>query len=226
MSRLAPGMLLATVLMCVPGLARPDTLTFAQEPVGSLPRAFTADLTGEGLPGLWGVVTDPEAAGGRALEQRTPDLTDYHFLSRSTSLWSPGRRGEHPVQNHLRQGRPGWWRGRAPDRLAQVLRGAGKRARGQRPLLPRRRWPARADRRHRPAGYPRRLAHADPAGRRGPLQGLFRRPGPLTATDRTFGGAGRIALWTKADSVTRFDRISITPLGEPPQEQAAGRGKP
>ena len=33
-----------------------------------------------------------------------------------------------------------------------------------------------------------------------------------SATDRTMTGTGRIALWTKADSVTRFDRIEITPL--------------
>jgi len=34
----------------------------------------------------------------------------------------------------------------------------------------------------------------------------------FTATDRTFAGAGKVALWTKADSVTRFDRIEIKPL--------------
>ena len=33
-----------------------------------------------------------------------------------------------------------------------------------------------------------------------------------TATDRTFAGAGKVALWTKADSVTRFDQIEIKPL--------------
>jgi hypothetical protein len=34
----------------------------------------------------------------------------------------------------------------------------------------------------------------------------------FTATDRTFADAGKIALWTKADSVTRFDRIEIKTL--------------
>jgi hypothetical protein len=33
----------------------------------------------------------------------------------------------------------------------------------------------------------------------------------LTAFDKTFLGAGRIALWTAADSVTRFDNITIAP---------------
>ena len=34
----------------------------------------------------------------------------------------------------------------------------------------------------------------------------------FVTADRTFPEAGRIALWTKADSVTRFDQIRITTL--------------
>ena len=34
----------------------------------------------------------------------------------------------------------------------------------------------------------------------------------FTATDRTIAGPGRVGLWTKADSITRFDRIDVTPL--------------
>ncbi|HEY0525601.1 MAG TPA: family 16 glycoside hydrolase [Stellaceae bacterium] len=34
----------------------------------------------------------------------------------------------------------------------------------------------------------------------------------FTASDRTFPSVGKIALWTKADSVTHFDRIVINPL--------------
>jgi hypothetical protein len=34
----------------------------------------------------------------------------------------------------------------------------------------------------------------------------------LSAQDRTLSDAGKVALWTKADSVTYFDTISITPL--------------
>jgi hypothetical protein len=30
--------------------------------------------------------------------------------------------------------------------------------------------------------------------------------------DKTFPEAGGVALWTKADSVTRFDRLTITTL--------------
>ena len=34
----------------------------------------------------------------------------------------------------------------------------------------------------------------------------------FTGFDRTLSQAGRIALWTKGDSVTRFDQIEIAPL--------------
>jgi rhodanese-related sulfurtransferase len=34
----------------------------------------------------------------------------------------------------------------------------------------------------------------------------------FTAQDKTFSNPGKMALWTKADSVTHFDRMSITPL--------------
>jgi hypothetical protein len=34
------------------------------------------------------------------------------------------------------------------------------------------------------------------------------------ATDATIAKAGRIALWTKADSITRFDRLDITAAGQ------------
>ena len=31
----------------------------------------------------------------------------------------------------------------------------------------------------------------------------------FTAADKTFAGAGKVALWTKSDSVTRFDQIAV-----------------
>ena len=34
----------------------------------------------------------------------------------------------------------------------------------------------------------------------------------LSAQDGTFSDAGKVALWTKPDSVTYFDTISITTL--------------
>ena len=41
----------------------------------------------------------------------------------------------------------------------------------------------------------------------------------FTTSDKTFAGAGKIALWTKADSVTRFDQITVDVLPEQEQRQ-------
>jgi hypothetical protein len=38
---------------------------------------------------------------------------------------------------------------------------------------------------------------------------LFNGKSLYSATDKTFAGAGRVALWTKADSVTHFDNLTI-----------------
>jgi hypothetical protein len=34
----------------------------------------------------------------------------------------------------------------------------------------------------------------------------------FTTTDRTFAAVGKFALWTKADSITRFDQIELKAL--------------
>jgi hypothetical protein len=34
----------------------------------------------------------------------------------------------------------------------------------------------------------------------------------FTGFDKTLSHAGRVALWTKGDSITRFDQIEIEPL--------------
>jgi len=34
----------------------------------------------------------------------------------------------------------------------------------------------------------------------------------FTAHDNTFANSGRVALWTKADSITHFDTLRIMPL--------------
>jgi hypothetical protein len=34
----------------------------------------------------------------------------------------------------------------------------------------------------------------------------------FTTTDKTFADAGKFALWTKADSITRFDEITLKAL--------------
>ena len=112
MRAFAPQALLAAALMIAPCLAQAETVTFAQAQVGSLPKDFETELTGDGLPGLWAIVTDKDAQSGRALEQRTPDPTDYRF---PIAIYEPvcARNVEASVrvQDPLRQGRPDRRRG-------------------------------------------------------------------------------------------------------------------
>ena len=72
---IAAGMVLASAALA-------QTVTFSEVAIGSLPAPFETALTGDGLIGFWAVVQDDTAQGGRALEQRTPDPTDYRLSRR------------------------------------------------------------------------------------------------------------------------------------------------
>ena len=53
----------------MPGMATAEEITIADVAVGSLPKEFSVARTGKGREGQWAVVQDPQAPGGRALEQ-------------------------------------------------------------------------------------------------------------------------------------------------------------
>jgi hypothetical protein len=54
----------------------------------SPPAGFSFARTGSGAEGEWIVVADPTARGGRAIEQRSVDGTDYRFpVAMHESLW-------------------------------------------------------------------------------------------------------------------------------------------
>jgi hypothetical protein len=52
-----------------PVLAAAQDMTFADAPLGSLPKDFEPMQTGPGEPGRWEVVADDRATGGRAIAQ-------------------------------------------------------------------------------------------------------------------------------------------------------------
>ena len=89
---------------------------------------------------------------------------------------------------------------------------ARKCARRQRSLLSRRKRPSSADPRGRYKSYSNewhtlRLKAEDERFTIG-----FDGKTLFTSTDKTLANAGRVALWTKSDSVTRFDQIAIDVL--------------
>jgi hypothetical protein len=194
-----------------PALAQ--SVTFDKEPLGVAPVAFDLELTGNGMLGVWAVVPDEGAAGGRALEQRTVDPTDYRF---PLAIYRPtvARDVEASVRFKPMFGkvdRAGGLAVRVLDannyyvvranalennvNFYRVVSGRRQQIKGAEAKVTSGQWHSlsvRAEEDKFTISYDGRE--------------LF------TASDRTFGGEGRVALWTKADSLTRFSELTIKPL--------------
>jgi hypothetical protein len=204
---------LAFGLALAPLTSRAETVTFADAAVGALPPGFETALTGKGQAGLWAVVEDPSAEGKRALEQRAADPTDYRF---PLAIYAPAtaRDVEATIRFKAVSGKVDQAGG-----VAVRLSDAGNY------------YLVRANALEDNVHFYRVVR-----GRRQELKGIdtrvtggewhtlsLRAQGSrftvsfdgkelFTATDRTFAGEGRVALWTKADSITRFDELKIETL--------------
>ncbi len=181
--------------------------------VGSLPDGFDFARTGQGGPSQWAVAADITAAGGRAIEQISTDRTDYRFplaIHRETSAQNVdvavrfkavGGTVDQAAGIALRlRDADNYYVVRANAlednvRFYRVVDGRREQLEGVDIKVSANEWHALGLR----AEGDRFTISFD--GR--PLFG---------ASDRTFTGAGKIALWTKADSVTRFDQITIKTL--------------
>ncbi|MCW3477849.1 hypothetical protein [Limobrevibacterium gyesilva] len=183
-------------------------------PVGPLPPDFLGSWrTGQGPPGDWRVVEDRTASHGKAIAQISADPTDYRF---PLAVYQPlaAQDVEASVRFKAVEGRV--------DRAG----GIAVRLRG-----PDDYYVARANalednvnlyrvmggRRQQIAGAQAKVSSAEwhtltlrAEGDRFSVS--FDGRQLITATDRTFAGSGKVALWTKADSVTRFDRLEIRSL--------------
>ena len=207
----------ACAMACVVSLALAQQATtmiaIDKMNVGMPPVDFDFARTGQGGPGQWAVVADATASGGRAIEQTSTDRTDYRFplaIHRAVSAKN--------VEISLR---------------FKAIAGAVDRAGGiaLRVLDADNYYVVRANalednvrfyrvvksRREQIEGSNIKVSanewHALSLRAEGERFTVTFNGKPLyTATDRTFATAGKIALWTKADSVTRFDRIEITTL--------------
>jgi Galactocerebrosidase, C-terminal lectin domain len=181
--------------------------------IGKPPAGFDFARTGQGGPPRWVVVSDPGASGGRAIEQSSTDRTDYRFplaIVRAVSA----RNVEVLLRFKAIAGsvdRAGGIALRVTDpnnyyvvranalednvRFYRVVKGARQQIAGADLKVSANEWHTLA-------------LKAD-----GDRFTVTYNGRPLyTATDRTFDAAGAVALWTKADSVTRFDSIAIHAL--------------
>ena len=184
-----------------------------QMTVGSAPEGFSFARTGQGGPAQWSVTADPTASAGRAIEQVSTDRTDYRFPLAVHDATSAANLEVvvrfKAVAGKVDQAGGIALRLRDADnyyvvranalednvRFYRVVKGRREQLEGANLKVSANEWHSlglRADADRFTVSYDGKI--------------LFR------ATDKTFADAGKVALWTKSDSVTRFEQIKITKL--------------
>ena len=181
--------------------------------VGAAPVDFEFARTGQGRPAQWAVAADATASGGRAIEQTSTDTTDYRF---PMAIYQKVSAQDVDLTVHFKAvaGKVDQ-AGGIVVRLADsnnyyVVRANAlednvrfyRMVKGQREQLEGANTKVTANEWHQ--------LGLRAEGERFTI--TFDGKQLFTATDQTFTGAGKVALWTKADSVTRFDRIEIKTL--------------
>jgi hypothetical protein len=186
--------------------------TSAMQP-DAAPADFTFWRTGQGADGQWTVVADPTAAKGRAIAQISKDRIDYRF---PLAVYKPysGKNLEisvrfKPVAGAVDEAGGVALRLRSPDDYYVARANALEdNVRFYRVVKGKREQLADANTKVTPNQWHTLALKAE--GDRFTVS--FDGKALISAQDRTFPDAGKVALWTKADSVTYFDTISIKPL--------------
>ena len=180
---------------------------------GSPPTGFTFARSGSGPDGEWSVVADPSAPAGRVIEQTSTDRTDYRFPLAIHAGFSAANVAVElrfkAVAGKIDQAGGIAVRLHDPDNYYVVRANAMEdNVRFYRVVKGRREQLKGADLRVTANEW-----HTLGLRAEGERFTVTYDGKPLfTATDSTFAEAGGVALWTKADSVTRFDQIAIKPL--------------
>jgi len=188
-------------------------VTFADAALGNPPKDFEPMQTGPGAPGRWEVVADEEASGGRAVAQVSQDRTDGRF---PLLVYMPTVAADVEASTRMRPvsgkvDQAGGLAVRLQDQnnyyivRANALEGNVRFYRvvgGKRQQL---------------AGKDIRVASNRWHGLKLRAQGdrftvWFNDQELFSATDQTFKSPGKVAFWTKADSVTRFASLNIKAL--------------
>lgn len=188
-------------------------IAIAKMEVSKPPAGFKFGRTGQGGPSQWTVVDDPTSFTGRVIEQSSADRTDYRF---PFAIFEPitAKNIEvsitfKPVAGRVDQA--GGIAVRVVDadnyyvvranalednvRFYRVVKGRREQIDGVNTKVASNTWHALA------------LKAQDDRFTIG-----FNGKTILTTSDKTFSAAGKVALWTKSDSVTRFDQIAIDVL--------------
>jgi hypothetical protein len=206
-------LILTLAIALAPAVLAGEPLSFRDTAVGATPSSFEFALTGRGTAGRWEVIADEAAAGGKALAQLSGDATDDRY---PLAIYRPITSKNVTVSVRFKPiagkvDRAGGIAVRLADAGHYYLTRANAledNVRFYRVVK----------------GVRRELASADVKVASGMWHTLsLRAEGDrfsvtfdgkdiLSVRDATFTGPGRIALWTKADSVTAFDAITIEQL--------------
>ena len=202
--------------------AQSINVDFNSDKVGQPPGGFSTALTGRGQPGKWVVMKDDASPEhGNILAQTDADATDYRFpvctYDALTAKDVDVSVRFKPVSGRVDQGAGIIWRYRDKDNYYIVranalegnivlykvqngrradlpLKGIG-RTYGMKEKVPSRQW-----------GTLRVVV-------RGNLFEVYHDAKKLyEVEDATFREAGKVGLWTKADSVIYFDDLQVTVL--------------
>jgi hypothetical protein len=186
------------------------TLTFDNDPVGSPPVGWDFARTGQGAEGKWIVRAGKDSPNNHFLAQESADPTDYRFplavvregSYRDVALSVRAR----PVSGEVDQGFGMVWRYKDADNYYITRCNADEdnctiyhTVKGSRRAF-----------QNKPIKVARNAWHTlklDAAGNHFVV--WFDGTRVLDATDDTFKDAGRVGLWTKADSVIQFDDFRI-----------------
>jgi hypothetical protein len=188
-------------------------VAIAKMDVGTAPADFEFARTGQGSESQWTVVRDATAFGDHVIEQTSTDATDYRFpLAIFGSVVAKNvdvSLSFKPIAGRV--DRAGGIAVRVLDadnyyvvranalednvRFYRVIKGRREQIHGVSTKVSSDEWHTLG-------------LKAD--GERFTIE--FDGKALFTTTDKTFAGAGKIALWTKSDSITRFDQISIDVL--------------
>ena len=196
-----------------PAQKGPIQVDIAAMAAGAAPPGFSFARTGSGGAAEWRVVADATAAAGKAIAQLSSDTTDYRF---PLAVYQPIAAKNidvvvrfKPVSGTVDQAGGIGVRLLTPDdyyvvranalednvNLYRVVKGRRSQIKGASLKVADDQWHTLGLR-----------AEGDR------LTVSFDGKTLFSADDNTFAAAGKVALWTKADSVTHFDTISITPL--------------
>ena len=186
------------------------TFTFDADPVGSQPAGFEFARTGQGAEGKWVVRADKDKPSNHVLVQESADPTDYRFplavvkegSYRDVTLSVRAR----PVSGEVDQGFGMVWRYKDANNyyitrcnadednctIYHTVKGS------RRPFQ------------NKPVKVAKNSWHTLKLEATGNHFAVwFDGTKVLDATDNAFKDAGRVGLWTKADSVIQFDDFTI-----------------